>query len=240
MTPTPRLLLVGLSVLAIGAPAPAQAATRACPTLKGTKVLTTPKLRVVSVPFDTTYRRSGTRVVGRNLLACARPRGTVRKIGTTFNEYATTGSIKGQSAVGSGFTSLGTTTGTFIVTRLREADLAGNFAETYRVVDVATGRRYSYFHELQTEEGSLSEPAPPVTVRLDATGRLAAVLSSRKDEGYSAPPVGRTQVVAFTSTGARTVLDEAPLADIPSASLKLADGVVGWINAGQAKSAPAP
>lgn len=236
------LLIPGLCLLALGASAtPADAAPRRCNALKAKKVVTTPAVRIVSVPVDIVSRKNGSRITGRDFLACARPRGTVRKIGFIYKEYFTTGSVKGMSPVSSGLTSFGTTAGTFVITRTREANLSGSYAErTYRVVDVATGRRYSYFHNIMTEEPPDPEPAPPVTLRLDDTGRLAAILSSPDDQGYSAPPVGRTQVVAFTRTGKRTVLDEAPVSAIPKASLTLSDGRIGWTNAGLAKSAPAP
>jgi hypothetical protein len=239
--PRPISLAVVCLALVGASTAPGDAAPRGCRALHGKKVLTTPALRVVSVHVDTVYRKNNTRVVGRNFLACARPGGKVRKIGFVYREYATTGSIKGMTPVDSGFTSFGQSAGTFLLVRTREADLAGNFAErTYRVVDVATGHRYSYFHYLQTEEASEPGPAPPVKVVLDATGRLATLLSSPTDQGYSAPPVGRSQVVAYSRTGARVVLDDAPVEAIPAASLGLSDGVVHWTNAGQAKSAPAP
>src|SRR3954451_943812 len=239
----PRSISLALLCLAVfGASAgAANAAPRGCRALHGKKVLTTPALRVVSVHVDTVYRKNNTRVVGRDFLACARPGGKVRKVGFVYREYATTGSVKGMTPVDSGFTSFGQSAGTFLLVRTREADLAGNFAErTYRVVDVATGRRYSYFHYLQTEEATKAEPAPPVRVVLDATGRLATLLSSPTDQGYSAPLVGRSQVVAYSAKGVRVVLDDAPVGAIPVASLSLRAGIVRWTNAGQARSAPAP
>jgi hypothetical protein len=230
----------GLAAAATVLAAPVQAAPPSCAHLHGKKVLTTPQLRVVSVRMDRVYRKDGMHVVGRKFLACAKPNGKTHTVGTIYGEYATTGPVKGHDAVDSGLTSFGQSAGTFLLTRTRAADLSGNYQErTYRVVDVATGRRYTYFHLLEGEETS-SEPAPPVIARLDATGRLAAIISQPQDSGYSAPPVGQAQVVVFSNTGERTVLDTAPVGAIPPSSLALTDGVVGWTNAGQAKSAPAP
>ena len=203
--------------------------------------MTTAALRVVSTPLDHVYRKNNARVVGRNFFACARPGGRARKIGFIYKEYATTGAVKGMTPVDSGSTSFGRTAGTFIITRSREADLSGSFAErTYRVVDVATGHRYTFFHHLMSEEATKPEPAPPVTVRLDPTGRLAAILSAPTDEGYSAPALGNSQVVVFSPRGTRTVLDDGPIAAIPSSSLTLNDDLVGWTHDGQARSAVAP
>jgi hypothetical protein len=238
-TVLPALALA--SCLVSTAPAGAAApVVRRCAQAGTKKVLTTPALRVVSVRVDTVSKKNQAHIVGRDFYGCAGATGAAHKIGFIYKDYATTGSVKGMTAVDSGLTSFGQTAGTFIITRTRESDLSGNFAErTYRVVDVATGRKYTFFHQLSGEEES-HDPAPPVTQRLDDSGRLAAILSSPDDEGYADPPVGSSEVVAFSATGKRTVLDVAPIAAIPKASLTLSEGAVGWTNAGKAKTAPAP
>jgi hypothetical protein len=232
---------VTLMLLAGGlAATPAQAATRTCSTLKGRTVIRTGALLVVGVPLDVVSKRNATHVVGRTFLACVRPAGAVRKVGAIYRTYTTTGPVKGETAVESGLTSFGASAGSFLVTRTRESNLTGDYEErTYRVVDVATGRRYTYFHFLLGNADS-AEPAPPAATRLDAKGRLAAILSQPEDEDFSAPPVGSTQVVVFSAAGRRTILDEAPVAAIPKSSLTFSGGIVGWRNAGVAKTAPAP
>jgi hypothetical protein len=233
---------IAASALAFGAAAASsRAAATGCNLPHARTILTTPALRVVSAPLDRVYRKNNTHVVGRNFFACAKPGGRARKIGFIYKEYATTGAVKGMTPVDSGLTSFGRTAGTFIITRTREADLTGSFAEqTYRVVDVATGHRYTFFHHLVSEAATKPEPAPPVTVRLDPSGRLAAILSAPHDEGYSAPAVGNSQVVVFSPRGARTVLDDGAIAAIPSSSLTLSNDVVGWTHDGRARSAVAP
>jgi hypothetical protein len=203
--------------------------------------LTTASARVVSTPLDRVYRKGGTRVVGRSFFACVRKGGRARQVGAISKEYATTGSVKGMTPVDSKLTSFGASAGSFLITRTREADLSGSFAErTYRVVDVASGRRYTFFHQLMTEGETKLEPAPPATMRLDPSGRLAAILSAATDDGYSAPAPGNSQVVVFSPSGVRTVLDDGPIAAIPTGSLTLNGDVVGWLRDGQPRTAVAP
>jgi hypothetical protein len=241
---SPSSSIVATAVLAAAvAVSPAGAATpaTACGLAHARTIRMTPQIRIVSVPVNHVYRKNNTRIVGRDFYACVRSGGRARKVGVIYKEYGTTGRVKGQTPIDSGLTSFGAAAGTFIITRTREADLTGDFAErTYRVVDVATGKRYTYFHQLMSEEGTEPEPAPPVTVRLDVTGHLAAVRSAPEDDGYSAPAVGHSQVVAFAPSGTRTVLDDAPIASIPPSSLTLTNGLVGWTHDGQARSAAAP
>jgi hypothetical protein len=241
---TVRRLAVCALALAASAPAasPAHAAAQRCGALHGHRILTTPALRVVSVRLDEVNRSGGTHLTGRRFLACARPGGTVREIGSIYREYPTTGPVRGFDAVDSGLTSFGRSAGTFLITRTREADLSGDYAEQrYRVVNVATGRSYTYFHHL---EGDRSPgPRAPVRTALDAQGRLAAIVAGRDDgldDEYSGPPAGRAQVVVYSAAGARTVLDDAPADAIPLWSLSLANGIVSWLDAGSQRTASAP
>ncbi len=240
----PRLAVPLLAAVALaGSASPAQAAAPSCGKPRARTVLVTPGLRIVSVPVLRVYRKGGTTVRGRDYFGCTRrPGARAFKVGATYREYATTGSLEGQTAVASGLTSFAQPAGTFLLARTREADLSGSYAErTSRVVDVATGRRYAFFHDLDAEgEEGTPDPAPPVAQRLDAAGHLAAIFSAPGDSSSVSPPPGSSQVVAFSPSGARTVLDEAPAAALPKASLTLAGGVVGWTHDGQARSAPAP
>jgi len=229
---------------ALGLSPSAQSATQNCDKLAGRQVLKTDSIRIVSKPFNRINRKGATRTIGRDYLACARPRGTVRRVGQQYRVYLGTGSIKGQTAVESGLPTFGQNAGRFVIVLMRDANLAGDYEEqSYKVVDVASGKGYRYFHFERSPAGFKREPGPPSVVKLDDQGRLAAIITNPntepdpEDEIYSEPAQGQARVVAFNSAGKRQVLDTAPVAQIPRSSLTLRDGVVGWTNAGQPKSA---
>jgi len=235
------LLAAGLALgLSAAVPAAGEAAPLRCHHLRGHRVVSTGSLLVARVHFDRIYRRGGTRVIGNELLGCARPRGVVYRLASTYREYIYPGSTRTEP-IDSGAAFVGQTAGPFLTLRTQAANLTGDYAEkTYVVLDTRTGRRYRFFHALMSPAGATRpEPGPPLRTVLNARGQLAGIFAPNDRDGfvYSEPGHGQVEVVAYGLRGNRLVLDRAPASRIPTSSLSLRGSTVSWIDGGTRRSA---
>jgi hypothetical protein len=216
-------VLIGASLLGVGAAAPAAGAgtspvPKRCSALKGRDLLPgNPELRVVRVR----YVKPQTRTLpfrGHAYLACAARSARVRVLGFSGSDL-----VDGRRIDSSTY-GLGRSAGTWLVERSSYAAEEGSEAKR-SVVDVATGRRYTFWIASEAESTAL----PPVrATALDASGRLAVVFAGGEPGEASDLPAGATSGVAtFTSTGRRTIVDSGG-ADIVPSSLRLRGTVASW------------
>lgn len=199
-------------------PGGAQAA--GCAGLKGTRVLTTPSVKVASVKI-----KDGVRFVG-----CARPNGPLRVLGTRTRDIddATTSVSVVKSA------------GTHLLVASGFDEGPAALSETRRyVVNLKTNRRRVLWR-LPLAEGDC-EDAPPDSANapigrpkqfvLGTNGVVAGVFVG----GFCTQP--GTRVVAFVPGKADRELDRGPNGTIAATSLRLKGRVVRWRRDGQGRKA---
>ncbi len=152
---------------------------------------------------------------------CLLPRGRVWKAGTAFSSPPGTGYTVDVEAVAGNWIALSFN---------NTLGIAGTAVD--KLVNAATGKSFTYFKALYGP-GEPSEEVPRVQrTLLSAGGQLALYVLVER----GGTPL-RAEVVGFTPNGARRVLDAAPPAQIPAASLTLSGATVGWTDAGEARTA---
>lgn len=101
-----------------------------------------------------------------------------------------------------------------------------------RLVNAKTGKSFRYFHALYGPGEPSEEVARVQRTLLSAGGQLALYVLVER----GGTPL-RAEVIGFTPSGSRRVLDNAPVAQIPAASLTLNGAAVGWTDSGEARTA---
>lgn len=237
-SPAVQAFRLRIVVVRKSAPGRKRAAAVRCDNVRGHRVLQTSRIKVVTQSFHTISRRNRGQVVGKRYLACALPRGSVFRLARSSADYLYPGSTHGPALVSAGVV-LRHTAGPFLEVQQREGDLAGNYSrDVRRVFDVRSGHSYVYSKSEQGE-GATANPAAAQRVLLNKLGQLAGVAfnDSSSTVPDTDPQAGYAEVVAFNSQGQRKILDSAPRAQIPAASLHLHGSTVTWTNAGQARTA---
>jgi hypothetical protein len=231
------------------APAPAPAAVaKTCDKLTGTKVVTTPQIKIVrrnvrEIPKRIRPNVSRGGFIGRAFYGCSLPQGNVRRIGSGGTTYLyerrnRRGGVRRISIYSRSSESFSSPTGTYVLQESSDGVFGGPGAGTYNtglVRNLATGERYAYWAFDPYDQGDFS-PVAPMAFKLTEQGVLAGIFDAQ--EGATA----RT-VRAFSAAGRQTILDSVPperANDIPADSLGLTGTTVTWTNAGQAKSADVP
>lgn len=226
----PLSLLAALLLTAAVAPAAASASVvpRSCAALPagGAVLADTGAITVVRITSHDQH------VKGSRTFGCVKPDGPVRLIGVT--------GIVDTFGYTDRSTTLGSVAGTYI-TVAQAFDTEANAGPDFRsVLDLRTGRSRQYYSGLISSCGA--DPTPPVAREvLGADGRLIALYAPPPHpavfgcEGYRNP--GQAQVRALRPDGQLQILDLAPVADIPPASLTLDGAVARWARAGVGQSA---
>ncbi|MDO9408118.1 hypothetical protein [Patulibacter sp.] len=224
--PRTVLLLAVVSVvgpLAAAVPASAAKAPKRCSALHGRDLVPgNPRVRVVRVRVaDRSRTDRGDGVFGHEYYGCTTPGSRVRSLGDAVRE------VLAGSAVGSTRFSLGHSAGTWLVVRSGYGTLMGDGGATRRVVDVATGRGYTFWESDSEREVETALP-PVAATALDASGRLVAIFAGESRSDASDLPTGATVGVAsFAPDGRRTILDSGG-AEIVPRSLRLTGTVASW------------
>jgi hypothetical protein len=215
------LLISALVVLAAsaGAALPAGAVARStCQRLKGTDLAPARTVKLVRRPNADD---------GTDLRGCVLPRGRVRTIASSADQFTTTYTYAIRQVAG----------------RIVAVDSAYNsqYAASggTRVWDLRSGRSYgvAYFcSEIGGSDcgGFTSAPALFVT-KLGRTVAAISAGSGGPPGAQPAPPV--LTIAAFDPAGVRRDLDAGPLPDIPPLSLALAGTTAYWTHGGMPRSA---
>jgi hypothetical protein len=201
-------LTAGASVYAAGA---AEARSPTCAKLRGKRLLSSHTIKLVE------HAEEGRGTV----LACAPPRGRVHTLG-----YATDASHGELYEV-----TLRGVAGTWLLLDFRNQTGPHDYEEIDKACDAASGRCYRAWVEAYPEP-ALEAEVPvmrlsPQRILINQFGQVAEALANYNE----------TQIVAFGSGGALSVLDSGPLALIPSDSLQLEGHTVRWLHAGVPRSA---
>lgn len=196
----------------------AHAAT--CNQLKGKNLAKNGKVKIVK----TQLTKSRSRYFG-----CVLPRGTAHPLGAVLS-YDPDGETDSQR--------IARVSGTFA-----EASISINYgtsqSDISRVYDVATGKSYDFYSVSGSENGSEQyDLGAPVRKFLDAKGTL--VVSYLHDPTTDEPSdVVRTTIAVFSTTGKRTILDQATEALDPK-SLKVVGKIASWTSGGKTKTYTLP
>ena len=217
------LILAAAATALMLAPATGSAVTpvtpkgRTCKLIGGKTLFSNSAMRIVRQRV-----KGGTRIVG-----CDRPSRKARRLGLS----RTAGGV--------------TSTATLLTARVHFAAVrqasVGPFGggESTTVADVRAGGAYVValwsFDDVVTPGVPLTSGTKARAVKLAADGRSAAILAV----GTNTPSFDqrRTDVVAFSATGARRLLDSAPQGVIDARSLTISGGTVSWTKAGARQSA---
>jgi hypothetical protein len=152
------------------------------------------------------------------LSGCVMPRGKVRNVSYSYP-------YEGNSQQ---YTILQVATAIVLFRQDARNDIPESFSTTY-VTDLRTGRRYSLASESYTEDHPDGEPQNKSAVRSFVTRDGRAVAAVRVGAAL--------RIIAYSSRGARTVLDEGTPQDIPARSLALHGTTASWTHAGELRSA---
>ncbi|HEX2015389.1 MAG TPA: hypothetical protein VGN69_01755 [Solirubrobacteraceae bacterium] len=239
---SPRLalaVLVAITLLLAACASTGAAAQKRCDHLRGTRVLQTAQIKVVTKHIHTIFKAGNTQLVGKQYLACVRPRGRVLKLAQSYREYSYPGKVRGQTALDGGLVFLHQSAGVFLEVQTHSGNLTGDFEDNaFRVVNVRTG--FSYVYSRTRSDSKTKRPPRPARVLLNDRGQLAGVYVNTDRNGpstYSDPRPGHAEIVVFNAHGTRRILDTAPSAQIPSASLRLSGSTVSWSHAGMTRMA---
>jgi hypothetical protein len=205
-------LAVAATLAAAIAPAAGAATKRSsCERLKGHDLAPARYVKLVARPNADD---------GTDLVGCMLPRGRRWIIASSADFYTTVNSYSIRQVAGR-YVLVGTTYSSQYA-----------YSTSLSVHDLRSGRAYTIASEC-TDIGGYpcgdQTVAPAAFVTLG--GRAVAVVS-----GAGMASVGAS-VMAFQPSGASRVLDSAPAADIPPASLLLTGNLATWTNAGVARSA---
>lgn len=129
-----------------------------------------------------------------------------------------------------------TSTGSWVALRY-EGVIGNGFSESESAIDSVNGKSFRYWRAGGGEGSYFGSQLEAVI--LNAHGQLALITGVEgkpHEEGEPGPTVTR-KVIGVEANGKRTVLDTAPTASIPTSSLKLVGGTVGWSDSGVEHSA---
>jgi hypothetical protein len=220
----PAAVLLAAAVAFSAAPA-AQAAAPRCSRLAGHDLVKNPKLKVVYRQVKSSAFR------GRRYYGCAMPSGRIYGLGQKGTSYQ-----DGEPSTYDGF-KLDVNAGTTLViyASLQEASGAGEEQYAYRGWSLATGKHRVLWETLEAEGGDCVQPfklGDPTRFVVGANGIVAGV--------YTTSPCSEedkvARVVAAVPGQPLSVVDTAPVKDIPKASLKLTGRKLSWSRAGAAMS----
>jgi hypothetical protein len=213
------------AAVAFSAAPAAEAAAPRCSRLGGHDLVKNPKLKVVYRQVRTSAFR------GRRYYGCAMPSGRIHRLGQKGTSYQ-----DGDPSTYDGF-KLDVDAGTTLViyASLQEASGAGQEQYAYRAWALATGRHRVLWETLEAEGGDCVQPfklGDPTRFVIGANGIVAGVYTTSpcSDEDKVA------RVVAAVPGRPLSVVDTAPVNDIPKASLKLTARTLSWTRAGATMS----
>jgi len=214
----PRVSVVVLGVVAVCVlvacasvcTSAAEAATT-CAALRGRRLLSTHAIKVVE--------RAGE--VRGVVYSCVPPRGRVHLLGVASDD---TGSSAYEVTVLA-------RAGAWLALNFRNQIGSHTSEEIGKACQATSGRCYRFFAGASPEP-SLEAEIPVLRFALEQVlinefGQMALALAN----------YDTVQIVGCGSGGARVLLDSGPLAQIPSASLRLEGHTVSWLDAGTPRSA---
>ena len=206
-----RICILAVAAALVACLAAAPPAGAKCQRLKGADLAPARSVKLVERPNHDD---------GTDLVGCVLPRGRVRTIASSSDQYTT----------GTGF-AIRQIAGERVLLDSSYNSQYAYWKSTY-VADVHNGRTYGVAYQCFdignsdcSSGGSTSAPAAFVT----KLGRAVAAISPVT----GAPgPAGPTTITAFDPLGRHHDLDTGPTADLPSASLQLVGLTAYWTHAG--------
>jgi hypothetical protein len=220
----PTQLSVALLLVAAAAlPASAVAASQKCAQLKGKHLKSGGRAVVVTQLLNKEQTEGHAERVA---YVCASPNGRAWRAGSEIStETENPPRIKVVAGAGN-----------WVALRY-EGVVGESFGASESAIDSATGKSFQYWKDgggMGENFGSLLE-----AVALNARGQVALVTGvegKATSEGEPGPTITR-KVISVEPNGKRKVLDSAPTASIPTASLKLVGSNVHWTDGSVERSA---
>jgi hypothetical protein len=206
------MLLLAIAGPATRPPSAAAGVPARCNAFRGKRLLRSRSVTVIK-------RTEGER--REDAFICVPPGGRVHLAGWAFDE--TIGALYSVKVLGSA--------GTWVAIQFgSQVDFHGG-EEVGKMCNARNGRCYYFFHAF-TYGGSEFEEAAAEQPALDA------VAVNRFGEMLLAETLkGTTHVVSVSTKGSQSILDSAPEASIPPASLKLVGHEASWIDSGMVRRA---
>jgi hypothetical protein len=153
--------------------------------------------------------------------ACLPPHGRVHLLGVAHDETIASNYDVTVSGVAA----------TWLALLFRNQIDPHTYEDIGKACNVASGHCYRFFAE-GFPEPSLEAEIPQLRFSL-----LRVVIGAAGNSATAIADYNTTQIAGFGPGGAERLLDSAPSADIPSASLQIAGGLVHWTDGGAPRSA---